>query len=63
MDYPYFKELFFKNALGKAEIRPYIRIITLNDSSREEILRNLRQMNDGIISLRGHSDFDFFRDG
>jgi hypothetical protein len=60
VDYPYFKNFFETVALGDG-INPYIRIITYDDSSRMEILRNLRKMNDGMIGLFNHSDFDIIR--
>lgn len=61
VDYPYFKDFFSKVSSGNVENRPFIRIITLDDSSKRDILRNLRQMNNGMIGLRNYSDFDIIR--
>lgn len=60
VDYPYFKDFFSKVSSGNAN-RPYIRIITYDDASKLDILRNLRRMNEGLISLRNYSDFDIIR--
>ena len=61
VDYPYFKDFFYKVSSGKLDKRPYIRIITFDNSSKREILRNLRRMNDGMIGLWNYSDFDIIR--
>ncbi len=57
VDYPYFEDFFkkvSKNEVGKK----YIRIITYDDNSRTDILRNLRRMNQGMIKLWNYSNFD-----
>lgn len=60
VDYPYFEGFFRKVASGAyhGDKRKYIRVITLDDNSRMDILRNLRTMNQGMLALFSNSDFD-----
>lgn len=63
VDYPYFED-FFKAIATKPIInttKPYIRIFSYDERSRMAILDNLRQMNSGLIKLKGYSDFDIIR--
>ena len=63
VDYPYFED-FFKAVATKPLVdttKPYIRIFTYDEQSRMAILDNLRQMNSGLIKLKGYSDFDIIR--
>ena len=59
VDYPYFQDMF--SSLAGGEDRKYIRIITYDDNSREDILYNLRGMNQGMIKLTNYSDIDVIR--
>lgn len=63
VDYPYFAPFFTKIASGlfDQDHKKYIRIFTLNDFSRMEILRNLRGMNRNMIALNNYADFDIIR--
>lgn len=63
VDYPYFEAFFKKVASGTygTERKKFIRIFTYDDESRMDILRNLRAMNQGMISLFNNSDFDIVR--
>lgn len=62
VDYPYFEDFFKNIARGKySGERKYIRIFTYDDSSRTEIMLNLRKMNEGMIKLQGYSDIDIIR--
>ena len=61
VDYPYFEGFFKKIASGAYHAKKYVRIITASEHSKMEILRNLRRMNDGMISLFNNSDFDIIR--
>lgn len=63
VDYPYFESFFKKVASGTygTERKKFIRIFTYDDESRMDILRNLRAMNQGMISLFNNSDFDIIR--
>lgn len=63
IDYPYFEDFFHDIISGKYEgdQRKYVRIVTDDEDSRRQILRNLREMNDGMIKLRNYADFDIIR--
>ncbi len=63
VDYPYFEGFFKKVASGAfgTERKKFIRIFTFDEASRMEILRNLRKMNQGMISLYNNADFDIIR--
>ena len=63
IDYPYFEDFFHDIISGKYEgdERKYVRIVTNDEDSRRQILRNLREMNDGMIKLRNYADFDVIR--
>ena len=63
VDYPYFEDFFKKIASGAygAERKKFIRIFTYDEASRMEILRNLRDMNEGMIALYNYADFDIVR--
>lgn len=63
VDYPYFEGFFKKVAMGEyvGDRKKYIRIFTYDESSRMNILRNLRNMNKGMIALSNYSDFDIIR--
>lgn len=62
VDYPYFEDFFRNIAQGKySKVKKYVRIFTYDDSSRSDILRNLRKMNQGMIKLNGYADFDIIR--
>lgn len=63
VDYPYFEVFFKKVASGyySSDRKKFIRIFTRDDSSRMDILRNLRVMNNGILALYNYADFDIIR--
>ena len=63
VDYPYFRDFFTRVAEGKYSgvRKKYIRVFTKDSNTRMEILRNLRQMNSGMISLTNYADFDIVR--
>lgn len=59
-DYPYFEDFFKKLTKGElGSVR--IRIFTKDESSENDIMWNLRQMNPNISKLRGYSDFQVFK--
>jgi hypothetical protein len=62
VDYPYFEDFLSRIASGKyGHARKYIRIFTLDDASRLDILRNLRSMNKSMIKLMDYADIDIIR--
>ena len=63
VDYPYFQDFFTRVARGDyvGDRKKYIRVFTNDDKTRLETLRNLRQMNEGMIALTNYSDFDIIR--
>lgn len=63
IDYPYFEDFFHDIITGKyqGDNQKYVRIVTHDEESRRQILRNLREMNDGMIKLRNYADFDVLR--
>ena len=61
-DYPYFEDYLARIASGTyGQARKYIRIFTLDDASRLDILRNLRSMNKSMIKLMDYADIDIIR--
>ena len=62
VDYPYFEDYLSRIASGAyGHARKYIRIFTLDDASRLDILRNLRSMNKSMIKLMDYADIDIIR--
>ena len=61
VDYPYFERFFKKVSKGEFDSKKCIRIFTSDENSRMSILRNLRAMNQEMISLMNNSDFDIIR--
>lgn len=58
IDYPYFNDFFKHVSEGKFVKRKYIRIFTYDETSKRDIMYNLRQMNKGLIRLFSYSDFE-----